>query len=422
MFHVELDVDVPRGTDLASAPGMRECRRPILMLSFARYAQLLAIADLRATFFASLLGRLPIGITGLAVLLLIQSDTGSFARAGATTASYVAGLATVAPTLGRLIDRTGPRRVLLTCGTLYPLLLVALVAPISSGLAIWTSPALAAAAGAAYPPITACMRTFLKQRLDDASLLATAYSLESILIESIFMVGPMLVALFVAASSPRLAVLFAAGCAVAGTLLFLRSPGLRRWAVESRPRSSLFGPLSAPGFAVLLAIVLTYSIAFGLVEIAVTGFASESGNPALAGLLLGLMSVGSVAGGLVYGSRGWHLPLGRQFAFALALMGAGILTLTLPLNVWIFAALTILAGLVMAPTLTMQSMLVAKTAPAESLAEAFTWSATALLAGVGLGFVLGGAIVETAGAAAAFLIAAAASLAASGGAYARLKS
>lgn len=391
------------------------------MLSLARYTSLLAFPDLRATFLASVLGRLPIGITGLAVLLLSRSSTGSFALAGATAACYVAGLGALAPALGRLIDRNGPRRVLLACGVLYPLCLLALVASISVDLPFWTSLALAAAAGATYPPITACMRTFLRQRLGNASMLATAYSLESVLIETIFIVGPMLVAFFVAASSPRIAVLFAAGCGAAGALLFLRSPGLRQWVMVARPSPNLFGPLSAPGFFALLGVVLSYSIAFGLVEIGVTGFASESGSPALAGLLLGLMSVGSVAGGLAYGSRGWHLPLARQFALTLALMGAGILPLTILSGVWLFAAFSILAGVVMAPALTMQSMLVARTAAPETLAEAFTWSATALLAGVGLGFALGGAVLETAGAATVLLIAAAASLAASAGAYLCLK-
>jgi len=54
------------------------------------------------------------------------------------------------------------------------------------------------------------MRTYFKQRLSDDTLLATAYSLESVLIELIFIVGPMLVALFVAAASAAAAVMFAA--------------------------------------------------------------------------------------------------------------------------------------------------------------------------------------------------------------------
>ena len=413
MFHVE--------PTKPTASRVRESGRLGLpMISLARYTSLLALSDVRATVLASLIGRLPIGITGLAILLLTQSSSGSFARAGATTASYVAGLAAIAPILGRLIDRRGPRRALLACGLLYPLSLAALVASIEFGLPGWTSLPLAAAAGAAYPPITACMRTFLKQRLGDTSLLTTAYSLESVLIETVFIVGPMLVAFFVAVASPSIAVLFAAACATVGALLFLRSPGLRRWVVEPRGATNLFGPLSTAGFLLLLAVVLCYSIAFGLVEIGLTGFASEAGSPALAGLLLGLMSVGSVAGGLAYGSRSWHLPLARQFALALALMGTGILPLALLSSVWLFASFSVLAGVVMAPALTMQSMLVANIAPARTLAEAFTWSATALLAGVGLGFALGGVILEVAGSASVLLVAAAASLAAAAGAYFRL--
>ena len=132
------------------------------------------------------------------------------------------------------------------------------------------------------------------------------------------------------------------------------------------------------------------------------------------------MSVGSVVGGLAYGSRGWHLPLARQFSIALALMGGGILPLALLSGVWAFAAFSALAGVVMAPALTMQSMLVAKTGSAESSAEAFTWSATGLLAGVGLGFAAGGVILEAAGSAAVLVMAAIASLAAAVGAHTRL--
>jgi predicted MFS family arabinose efflux permease len=388
------------------------------MISLARYTSLLSLHDVRATFLASLIGRLPIGITGLSVLLLVQSSSGSFAEAGSTTASYVAGLALVAPLLGRLIDRQGPRQILATCGALYPLLLILLVGSLAWGTATWASLLFAAAAGATYPPITVSLRTFLKQRLPDASSLSTAYSLESVAIETIFIVGPMIVAFFVAAASARIAVLFAAACAAAGTFLFLRSPALKRWTHQPPRASTLFGPLSVRGFRPLLAIVLTYSLAFGLVEIGVTGFAAEGGRPALAGLLLGLMSAGSVTGGLVYGSRAWHLPINRQFALALALMGAGILPLAVLSGFWTFACFAAAAGVVMAPALTMQSILVTKTAQADSLTEAFTWSATALLAGVGLGFALGGAILQHAGSAAVLLAAAAASLSAAAGAYA----
>jgi len=218
------------------------------MISLARYSALLAEPAYRAAILASLLGRLPVGITGLAILMLVQDSTGSFGRAGTVAACYVAGLAAIAPLLGRVIDRYGPRATLLSCAFAFPSALAALVVALSSAAPIWIACALAAIAGASFPPITVCMRTFFKQRLREEALLATAYSLESVLIELIFILGPVLVAMFVALASPAAAVLFAAACGCAGTLLFQRSQALRQWRIEPRRAGGLFGPLAEPGF------------------------------------------------------------------------------------------------------------------------------------------------------------------------------
>jgi predicted MFS family arabinose efflux permease len=386
------------------------------VISLARYGALLQAREMRLTIAASVIGRLPIGITGLAILLLVQTATDSFSKGGAATACYVIGLATVAPALGRLIDRTGPRLTLLACSVAFPAALIALVAAVEARAHPVLILMCAAAAGTTFPPITVCMRTYFKQRLSDDTLLNTAYSLESVLIELIFIVGPMLVALFVAAASPASAVLFAAATGCIGTLLFLRSPPLRSWRIEPRTAPSLLGPLAQPRFPPLVGIILCYSTAFGLLEIGMTAYATERGNAALAGVLLALMSAGSALGGIAYGSRSWHLPLMRQFALMLGLMGTGLLVLALPWAPWPFAFWSLFAGVVMAPALIIQSLLVAKTARSEHITEAFTWSASALLSGVGIGVAAGGALLEyvrspavlVAGAATALIAAAAA--------------
>jgi len=327
-------------------------------------------------------------------------------------ACYVAGLATVAPLFGRLIDRYGPRLTLLACAFLFPAALAELVVALEGAAPLWNAFALAAAAGACFPPITVCMRTFFKQRLKDDALLATAYSLESVLIELIFILGPVLVATFVALASPAAAVLFAAACGCAGTLLFHRSRALIDWRIEPRGEPNLFGPLLEPGFAPLLVVIVLYASAFGLVEIGTTAYAAETGRPALAGILLGIMSIGSAAGGLVYGSRSWHLPLAHQFTCTLVLMGLGIAPMILLSPVWAFGLWCIAAGIVMAPALIMQSMLVAKITRTAHSTEAFTWSSTSLLAGVGLGLTGGGVLLEYTRSPAVFAAAAAASIAA----------
>ena len=78
----------------------------------------------------------------------------------------------------------------------------------------------------------------------------------------------------------------------------------------------------------------------------------------------------------------------------LALMSGGLSLLALPWGPFAFALWSTLAGIVMAPALIIQSMLVAKTSRPEYSTEAFTWSASALLTGVGIGMTAGGALLE----------------------------
>lgn len=385
------------------------------MLSLARYRTAFSSAPLRRTFLISIIGRLPIGVTGLAILVLVQSATGSFARGGFAAGCYVSGLALAAPGLGRMIDRHGPRPVLRFCALAFPSALAFLIYG-SEAAVPWLEIAAAAAAGASFPPITVCMRTYMRRALTDEALLSAAFSAESVLIEVIFIVGPLVVAVFAATAAPALAVWFSAGCALVGTLVFVRSPALQGWRIERRSATGLLGPLARRDFAYLVAIVLCFATAFGFLEIGITAYAVETSDAALAGVLLGLMSAGSALGGLAYGSRAWHAPLARQFTAALALTAAGLAVLAAPWQPWVFAVWSLLAGVAIAPALIIQSMLVTKTAATEHSTEAFTWTTSALLAGVGIGLAFGGILLERLPWSAAFVAGAAAALLSAAGA------
>jgi len=263
------------------------------------------------------------------------------------------------------------------------------------------------------------MRAYLRQQVVGDTALATAYSADSILIEVMFIAGPMLVAFFIAYSTASTAVWFAAGSAFVGALLFLGALG--EWRIAVAHERTLLGPLAQREFVLLLAIVLCYALAFGLTELAVAASASEANRPALAGVFLGLMSAGSAVGGLAYGSRSWRGPLIRQFSVTLAVMGLGLLVLAGPWDVAMFGLLSVLAGVVMAPALIIQSMLVATTAKPEHVTEAFTWSTSGLLAGIGLGMAAGGALVEWGRSPAALCAAGIAALTAAGAAGIRAR-
>jgi MFS family permease len=365
------------------------------MISLSRYAELSRVPGLGATLAASIIGRLPIGIATLAILLFLQDRTRSLALAGVAAALYVLGLATVAPFLGRLIDRFGPRPVLSVGAVVYPFMLVALVSvALMEGGHGWVAFA-ALAAGASFPPITACMRALYPRVVPDAGLLQTAYSADAALVESVFILGPALVALFVAAGYAHGAVLLAAVCAGAGNVVFLRSPAVRNWVIQPPAgRRSLLGPLRSLPLLAVYAANFLYAVAFGLYELAVTAFAAQRGMPAAAGVILALASVGSAAGVIVYGGRDWKWSVTGQFLANLGLMAAGLLVIAPVTNLYLFALLNLVACSTMAPAIATQSLLVSRLAAREMLAETFTWSATCLLAGISGGIAAGGLLAE----------------------------
>ena len=353
------------------------------------------VPGLLATLVASIVGRLPIGIATLAILLFLQGRTGSFALAGVAAALYVLGLATVAPFLGRLIDRFGPRPVLSAGAVIYPCMMVALVVlALADGAQTWVAFA-ALVAGASFPPITACMRALYPRVVPDVGLLQTAYSADAALVESVFILGPARGALFVAAGYAHGAVLLAAVCAGAGNVVFLRSPAVRNWVIQPPAgRRSMLGPLRSPPLLALYAANFLYAFAFGLYELAVTAFAAERGVPAAAGVILALASVGSAAGVIVYGGRNWKWSVTDQFLANLGLMAAGLLVIAPVTNLYGFALLNVVACATMAPAIASQSVLVSRLAAREMLAETFTWSATCLLAGISGGIAAGGLLAE----------------------------
>src|SRR5215212_6244084 len=71
----------------------------------ARYRALLALPGARRPVIASAVGTMPIGMFGLAILLLAEDTTVSFAVAGRVVGAFGLGNAVGAVAQGRLMDR-----------------------------------------------------------------------------------------------------------------------------------------------------------------------------------------------------------------------------------------------------------------------------------------------------------------------------
>ena len=121
-------------------------------------------------------------------------------------------------------------------------------------------------------------------------------------------------------------------------------------------------------------------------------------------------SVGSATGGLLYGGLQFRLPLERQLPRIVAVLALPVALHALVGAPWPLVPLAFAAGSLIAPAMTVVTLLVARVAPPRYATEAFTWSATAIVTGVGAGMAAGGALIERAGWPAAFLYASASAL------------
>jgi MFS family permease len=345
---------------------------------------------------ASLVGRLPFTFTSLSTVLLVREHTGSFATAGLVAAAEAVGASAVAPLQGRLIDRHGQPRVLVPAALGNAAGILALV-----GAALAEAPAAVlvlcgVVAGASLPPLGACMRALWTTLLGPDDSIDTAYSVEAVLVEVMFIAGPVLAAAIFAVASPAAALAVAAGLTVIGTSAFVGTRAARSW--RGRPHTHTAGwAISAPGMRTLMAVDSCIGVAYGCVEVAVAAFARSEGSAAAAGVLLAAMAAGSMAGGVWYGTRRWRGPVATRFLVSVALLATGLAPLALGGSIPVMAVLLVLGGAAIAPSTACVYRLVDDVAPSGTLAEAFTWVSTATIAGVAVGSAIAGPVVEGAG-------------------------
>jgi predicted MFS family arabinose efflux permease len=369
------------------------------------YLDVLRTPSVTRLLSSAVVGRMPTGMAGLAIVLLVRAAGGSYAEAGLVAGTYSAALAVTSPLLGRLVDRVGQTRVLAGCGVASAVSFSAL-ALAGRGASPVVLAALAALAGASIPPVGACMRALWSEVLADGDQLQAAFAVESTVQELIFVVGPPLTALLAAAISPAAAVVGTGVLLLAGVGVFAATPASRAWRPRRRA-GDWAGALRSPGIRAVLATIVLLAGAFGTVEVTVVAGAEQLGSRTLAGPLLALWALGSMVGGLTFGSRASDRGPERRMVGLLALVVAGMALLAVATGLPQLAAGMVVAGLGIAPAIACLYLLVDRLAPAGTVTEAFTWVTTAFATGFAAGNALGGSLVHQVGTDRAFLVAAA---------------
>lgn len=363
------------------------------------YRPVLAPPGMLRSYLTAILARLPNGFHTLAVLLLIRESSGSYTVAGAAVAATFGVMMLAAAPVGRLVDRRGQTRVLLVTAMWAASAMVALAVAATSGAPTAALITLAAMSGIT-PPVSACQRAIVSDHFTDEATRRSAFALESILQETIWIGGPLIGTVALIVSGPAAMLVVAAALLAVGTTVFATGPRSRSW----RPHPGRVHGRSAlahPGLRTMIGLGFLAAVSFGIFEVAVPAFSEEHDAKRAAGVILALWASGSLIGGLLYGLH--HAPTSarRRLAVTSAACAIGFLPAAFASNIWWLGALVILAGLGIAPLLSVIYGTTGDVAPPGTVTEAFAWLNVAFPAGFTLGAPIAGAIADGPGAAVA---------------------
>ncbi|MEU2286902.1 MFS transporter [Streptomyces sp. NPDC013178] len=361
----------------------------------AGYLEILRARHAARLLAGTLVGRLPNATAAIAIVLFVRAEGGGYGLAGALAAVYGVANAVGQPVLGRLVDLQGQPRVQL------PAALAS-----ASAMAVFafagTDPlplayAAVVAAGLFTPPLEGGLRALWSSVLRREDQVHTAYAMDAVAQEVMFTVGPLLVTLCVSLWSAQVALLVLNVVGVLGALSVVVSPPSRAW--RSAPREAHWlGALRSPGLLALLAAFLFVGVALGSITVASVPYADDHGGDMVYGWLMAALGLGALLGGVVYGARQWPGVPERRLRVLVAFLAVCYLPLMLMPGAVAMVALTVLAGVFLAPAIACAFVIVDRHAPRGTVTEAFSWLVTTFTVGHSLGTGVAGPVVEAGGA------------------------
>ncbi|GAA3278416.1 hypothetical protein GCM10020218_028430 [Dactylosporangium vinaceum] len=345
----------------------------------------LRAAQVARVLAAGCIGRLPLGAAPVALLLYARESV-SIAAAGLLVGVYTAGLAVGGPVLARIADRFRQPPVMLSGVVLSTVGFVVLV----QGVPLWAAAVAVLFAGLGAPPFEAGLRVLWRDLLDETQL-QTAYTLDIAVQELIFIFGPLIAGLAVAAGGGAAGVYVTAGLQLLGTVWFVTTPAVRGWRGE-RAERHWAGALRSRPLRLLLTAVVLVGAGVGSLPVAMLDYAESVGHRSFSSWLLAAQAVGALIGGLANTRLNVNA---RRLPVLGGLLGIGYVPLLLtPGNALLMLPPAVLCGLCLPILLTAAFLTVDRVAPAGTAAEAFAWVATAFSVGAALGAAVDGAILD----------------------------
>ncbi|HWC34662.1 MAG TPA: hypothetical protein VG650_07520 [Mycobacteriales bacterium] len=370
----------------------------------ARYREVLREPHVVRLLATALVGRMPQGMSTLAILLLLTPQFG-YAKSGLAAGLAVATSGASNVLIARAVDRIGVRIVLAPAAAVYAALavLLALIAHHSYP----TDLGVCALLGVAAAPVSSVSRATWPRLLGPEAA-QVLYGLEATAQELVFIAGPALVALVAGTVSAQAALILSGSLGLAGVLGFVTAPAFAAavpFRVPGAPRVPAYRT-RVLNYAVVGAALTT---GFSMTEIATVAFVSGRHATPASGVVLALWSAGSLIGGLVFGA-GTAQVTDRALSVGVSLVGIGLMVNAIAPGKVGLAALLFAGSTATAPALARLYTRMGRVAPSGATTEAFGWLSVGFQVGSSLGAALGGISVDDLGARATFAIAGAAAL------------
>jgi MFS family permease len=361
------------------------------------YRPLFAIPGARRFVAASALSRVGGAMFGVAIIVMIATRRDSYGLAGAVSAGGIVVLAVAGPVIGRLVDKHGQRRASV------PFVLVTFVAGLVTvvlsavGAPAWTL-FVGYAVSAFLPEMGPMSRARWAHLLrDEPDALHAAMSLEQVVEEGAFVLGPVLGVLFATTLFPEAGLLLAYVVFTAGALLFLAERRSEPPVVphDERPHGLA---IQRPGVAAVGAVLFMVGMVFGGNEVVAVAVAEEAGSTGMSSVILGGFALGSAISAVVFGTRRFRGSIARRFvwcALAMFVLEAPVLLID---SLWGLTLMMFVAGSATAPTLITGITLVQHLVPRAFITEGMAVAITGLLIGLASGTALSGVLVDSWGA------------------------
>jgi MFS family permease len=358
-------------------------------------------------FVIAFVARLPFAMMVVGVLTVVVSARESLSLGGLTSAAVGLGTACFGPLLGAAADRFGQRPVLVVLAVANAAALVAFTFVVYSA-AVDVFVLLAAfGIGATAPQVAPMSRsrlvTIIADRMPEQNRQRTisgTMAYESAADETVFVFGPFLVGILASAIAPWAPLAIAAILIVVFVGAFGLHPSAR--AVSNQRNADGSAPsavreLFRPQLLIVLIGTLGVGLFFGTMLTALTSFMADRGAAEQAGVLYGVMGVGSAI--LALGVA-WLPPRFSMRARWLAFSGillAGTLLLPLVDSPGAMMVALGIMGAGIGPTLVTQYSFGAARSPLGRSATVMTMLGSAIVVGQSLGAALTGQIAENVG-------------------------